>query len=1375
MAINESTHMFTFGSSIGEHLSEGTVTTQADGTMKVAMNGMQSFEEVEIKPGKDSDIKKYLDLTIASATEQQKVRESILTGNSGVFKMILDRLDAIVANKVDKKAIEKKASIKVQGTAEDLVRQAIELAEAAKWYNPIKALSFKFAIKGFATAIADALNIMAKATKGKDFEQLAKPLEFFVALAKLASETKAGDLELTTKYLKFANSQLRLSKKAATNLKNFLEITSTGVLNSINKLAEANVDEAKIKVISTGIKGLLDILEQVSANGKVLLRSWTVASATKMVVKKLVDMFGLINEIEVDEKKERRFANLIDWLVIPISSIPMTFGKKAELFVENAQPLFDVIVGNDGIIAMTNKSKPNPKKAGQISDSVEALLGTIGRIPFTMWLRTKAFVSGWNEIKGVLFSKTGILALIDNSKPNVRKTNQIVKVVNSIVDTLKAIPITLPIKVQTFSWSIDILSTAITKINKLNISKKALSGIDNLATTLSSRKYTQARKNIQGFAIGIATLGLALTGFALLTPMVLIASLGLKVFGWALHGLTGVKSGVQLMIFAGSLALFGLTIWAFGEVVTGESMIKTIGGLFMLWGAIQLFSGGDSPLLKKFGVKGKGKGKAAYKDLMFAATAIATLGLALSYGFKNVTMETALVATASVAGLGIAMKAWSGIKINKNSALTMVYAAGGIGALALGLQAWRLVNAGMLAMAVVGTAAIVGIFYLWKAAKVTKTNVMNMVMAAGAVGAMGLALLPYNMVSAQDAITAGLFMTAVTGNLVLLSKFGGPMALIGATALAIAGGAIALIGVGLNKVPKDGSVLLNTGLFMGALSAVMLGLGALAPIALLGASALVVAGGVMLALGSALGKMAKAGVTEENVDVAKYALLSFADVFGNNKMLMVKSSIGAAAFMPTALTLIPLTGVLRMLSRIDSDPDKLRGNISLLKLFIHETANTFGGLSLKTMAKVWLGVKAVSDLGSTVKSLAEGISAVSELKFYEYEVKDGKLQIKSARAFTDADFNNVGVGLGKMISALTGPLAEIGAKQDKGKFLGMSFPMPWGNDVKRGIKALDGLGNLIGGLAQGLKVAAESGAKPEVLQAFGEVFAYIIEKLQEPFAKIGATQDGIFDRPDAKRGVKAMEGVGEIISDISEGIKTAADSGKDPKVLQEFGSSIAFIISEIQKPFAEIGKSGGVFKKPDAQKGVKALNGLSEILNPIMKGLKFFVKSDKNKKDVSTIDKFNNMISSMATDSRWTKAFTNMTTLANKVKAIANNFNLIDLQKLTVMHELSKNLKEANDDNKMLVLIDKILELIKVIETKKEEAPVTNNSSVISSVNSSNSSVTNNNGKHGATQAVQQTQGNRGLLQAIEDLRSEVEDLRSHVFKVRLVDRSLSF
>ena len=218
---------------------------------------------------------------------------------------------------------------------------------------------------------------MAKATKGKDFEQLAKPLEFFIVLAKLASETKAGDLELTTKYFKFANSQLRLSKKAATNLKNFLEITSTGVLNSINKLAEANIDEAKIKVISTGIKGLLDILEQVSANGNVLLRSWNVASVTKMVVKKLVGMFGLINKIEIDEKKERRFANLIDWLVIPISSIPMTFGKKAELFVKNAQPLFDVIVGNDGIIAMTNKSKPNPKKAGQISDSIEALLGEL--------------------------------------------------------------------------------------------------------------------------------------------------------------------------------------------------------------------------------------------------------------------------------------------------------------------------------------------------------------------------------------------------------------------------------------------------------------------------------------------------------------------------------------------------------------------------------------------------------------------------------------------------------------------------------------------------------------------------------------------------------------------------------------------------------------------------------------------------------------------------------------------------------------------------------------------------------------------------------------------------------------------------------------
>lgn len=1468
MAVNESTHMFTFGSSIGERLSEGTVKTNSDGSMSVAMNGTQSFEKVEITPGKDSDFKKYLEFTIKGMPDVEKVRKSILTGMSGAPKLIIERLDIAnnllnrisgnIANKLDSLAdalstnqknheAEKiEAKISASGDLADLLKQTVDMTNTMKWVNPIKALQFKFAIKGFASAIADAMQILAKASSGTDYEKMSKPLEFFSAIANLASETNAGNFELTTKYLKFANSQLRLSKKAANNFSTFLKIVSEGVVTACNNLAGITVGEKEVNLVSTTLSGIMDIVDGIKITPVAILGKRMAIHNIRKLIHSVIATVNEVGQIEVDTNQERRFANLIDWLILPISSIPLTFGKKVNLFKNNALKVADVLVGNNGLIERINASKPNEKKATMVTNIVDWFVQSVARVGLTFSLRSIFLKDGLNTVFGVIFNKTGLLGRIEASKPNEKKaskitsildgfvkavtdipaisfiakstlfnkglgpilkalfdksglfetlnkakvdeknSNVICTVINKFVGIISKVPITLPIKAQLFSLSINIITKSVNKLNNIKVGKKALQNLDSLAETLSSRKMSLAQKNIKGFAIGIATLGLTLTAFALVTPAILVASLGIKVFAWAVQGLTSKKVGLQMALFATSLAMFGLTIWAFGEVVTGESMLKTVMGLALLYVAIEVFSGnGDGGLLKKVGINIKGAGgkKAAWKDLAFAAASIATLGLALSYGFKNVTLETATVAAASVAGLGIAMKAWEKVRIRKDTAIGMALAAAGVGAMAIGLQAWRLVPIELAAIAAGSMLVLGGAMWIWDKAKVSKTSAISMVIVAGAIGAMGLALQTFIPIQPQTAITGGLFLTAVTGNLILLSKVGGgPMAIMGAAALAIAGGAIALIGNGLSKMPSDGSIILNAGLFMTGLSAIILGLGALAPIALLGASALVIAGGAMFALGTSIAKMTKAGVNEENVDVAVYSLRSFADLFGNNKALMLKSSIGATAFLPTSATLLSLMPSLIAISRLNSSPDKLKQNMDMVTLFIRESANTFGAIKLKEMAKIWLGVRAISKLGSTVKSIAEGIQAVSQLKFYEYEVQNGELKIKNARAFTQKDFDDVGVGLGKMISALTEPLAKVGEKQDKITIFGKSFPMPFGNDVSRGIKALDGLGELVGGIASGFKIIAESGAKSELLEQYGTSFAIIIDKLQEPLAKVGQKTEKMkilgmtFNAPwsnEVKLGMEALDGLGTLVVGIADSFKTVSESGMKSEALTNYGIAMATIIDKLQEPFAKIGKTGGLFKEPDAKKGVESLEGMNKVLDPIVKGLTFFTESKD--KELSTVDKFNNMISSLATDSRWTKAFSNMDKLASKIKTISTNFNQIDLKKLTIMYEVTKNLKDANDDQKLLELINVMLELIKVIETKNEQA-VQNTQTSNTSVVQTNTTTNNSQAVAPGTQRTQvEEQQNNKLASVITELKNELEDMRNHTFKVKVVGQGLGF
>ena len=835
-----------------------------------------------------------------------------------------------------------------------------------------------------------------------------------------------------------------------------------------------------------------------------------------------------------------------------------------------------------------------------------------------------------------------VLSSIKASNQDEKSTIVFVNNVSKLISLVDKIPAKSGRRMTGFATGLSALVLAVSLTKAASIDTKFISSLSKFLDTVDSKRIKSSASGMKQLAGGVAMLGLALTAFAALSPAILVGALALKATSFIIGTVTSKKQTKNLALFTASLAMFGVAIWAFGEVVTGESMLKTVGGLVILYGALQLF-GGNGFKFGKWNIKPTRKG--IWKEVAGAAAAIATLGLAIHYGWSQVSAEEAAAAAAGIGGIGLAMRYWDtlvgggGAKMGPQIALASV----GIGALGLSMKAWRGVSISDVGAAILGVGGIGLAMNLWRVGN-PKVGLTMAAVGLG-VGAIGLGMQAWKGVDASTATTAVLGITGMAIPTMLLGTIG-TSALLGASSMVVIGAGVAAIGFGMKQFENvSGEQMLKTGLFITTLAAEAALLGAIAPVALAGAAIFPILGSGIALIGLGLSNVYN--TKPETVDTVSYAIKTIATTFGGNLWAILKAVPASAAFIPVAGAALLIAPLLKTLGSTKIDNANLLSNIDSIDLFVERITDVLDR-NKKKLKSAFVGSFALLNLGNMLTKLATGIQSIANLQFPEYEVRNGKAVLKSVRAFTKKDFDNVGTGIASIIDSLAGPLEAVGSKKDTFKIAGKEYTNPFGNKVKSGIDALSKIGNILSPIADGIKTLGVDYNKPELFDSFGNGIASILNAISKPLEAIGANTPTVtimgmtvtnpFGSNDVKKGIKAMSGIGEILAPINDALKMfIPKNDKDKEQIENglaiFSKNILNIINAIAEPFKEIGKGTptidlfGItvtnpFGSNDVKKGIKAMSGLNAVFEPVFGALDKFVSDDSGNSFMDKIGRF---------------------------------------------------------------------------------------------------------------------------------------------------------
>ena len=834
-----------------------------------------------------------------------------------------------------------------------------------------------------------------------------------------------------------------------------------------------------------------------------------------------------------------------------------------------------------------------------------------------------------------------VLSSIKASNQDEKSTIVFVNNVSKLISLVDKIPAKSGRRMTGFATGLSALVLAVSLTKSMSIGTKFISSLSKFLDTVDSKRIKSSASGMKQLAGGVAMLGLALTAFAALSPAILVGALALKATSFIIGTVTSKKQTKNLALFTASLAMFGVAIWAFGEVVTGESMLKTVGGLVILYGALQLFSGNGFKF-GKWNIKPTRKG--VWKEVAGAAAAIATLGLAIHYGWSQVSAEEAVAAAAGIGGIGLAMRYWDtlvggGAKMGPQIALASV----GIGALGLSMKAWRGISISDVGAAMLGVGGIGLAMNLWKVGN-PKVGLTMAAVGLG-VGAIGLGMQAWKGVDASTATTAVLGITGMAIPTMLLGTIG-TSALLGAGSMVIIGAGVAAIGFGMKQFENvSGEQMLKTGLFITTLAAEAALLGAIAPVALAGAAVFPILGSGIALIGLGLSNVYN--IKPETVDTVSYAIKTIATTFGGNLWAILKAVPASAAFIPVAGAALLIAPLLKTLGSTKIDNANLLSNIDSIDLFVERITDVLDR-NKKKLKSAFVGSFALLNLGNMLTKLATGIQSIANLQFPEYEVRNGKAVLKSVRAFTKKDFDNVGTSIASIIDSLAGPLEAVGSKKDTFKIAGKEYTNPFGNKVKSGIDALSKIGNILSPIADGIKTLGVDYNKPELFDSFGNGIASVLNAISKPLEAIGANTPTVtimgmtvtnpFGSNDVKKGIKAMSGIGEILAPINDALKmfipkNDKDKERIEKGVDLFSKNILNIINAIAEPFKEIGKGTptidlfGItvtnpFGSNDVKKGIKAMSGLNAVFEPVFGALDKFVSDDSGNSFMDKIGRF---------------------------------------------------------------------------------------------------------------------------------------------------------
>lgn len=684
------------------------------------------------------------------------------------------------------------------------------------------------------------------------------------------------------------------------------------------------------------------------------------------------------------------------------------------------------------------------------------------------------------------------------------------------------------------------------------------------------------------FSAGLATLALTLS----LVPKVLdanallnVALVGMTVVGliYAIRWAKPAQFGKEVLLLSASVATLVLAFALGGEVMRESwqdalMIVSFVVALGVAVGFANRIAGGKTA-----------DGKAMALGVMGISASIAILGLAI-WGWHQVvpSWEYAIAPVGCMLALAGAMavvgKTIGSGKDALNIGIGMTLMSASVGILALALLPWNLVDTESAVKAGIGVAMIATALGVLNALGNKRGGIMQsaigLAVASASVAVLGAALLIWNNVDTESAVTAGLFLAALTGAVLLLGK-DSKSSMLGGAALAIAAASTVIFATGLlmaQDVPLE--AYLQFGLFIAAVSGAAIGLGAVASMALLGGAALLVIGGATLVFANAMQKVGDSNIEWSQIGQLATIMggLALVATGVGNPFTVGFTLAGAAALVVVGTATLQFAKAIKAVSDTNLSPKELQNIGNSLASFIDIvlTAISRNSDKLKDAEK---GIEALSDLGTLIYNLSEGLKGMADLVFPKYSVRDGKLVITDIIDMNEA-IPKIGTNIGILLDALADPLAKIGTR-------GTWYT---GNDVKKGIDALAGIGDVFVPLAEGIikmsqlqfvqyevkdgklvpvRVFTEEETK-KAIKDIGPNIAMILTALEEPLAKIGESGTW-FNKNHTKKGVQALAEIGKVFSPITDLLDAVS---KNPKfsndwIKTEFNPAINGILTTI--------------------------------------------------------------------------------------------------------------------------------------------------------------------------------------------------------------------
>lgn len=724
-------------------------------------------------------------------------------------------------------------------------------------------------------------------------------------------------------------------------------------------------------------------------------------------------------------------------------------------------------------------------------------------------------------------------------------------------------------------------------------------------------------------------------------------------------GKTVSDTAKGLMLMAGAIILFGLAIVIALPIYLLAILAAPI-VLGVVLGFLWLFT-------KALGDKAGKDILDGAKGLMYMAAAVLLFGIALYLAglvyaelWKGMIGMIAIVLTISVMIFLMAMlDGMSGtIKDGVRALLMMALVVGVVGIILFlaGLvfaELWK-GFIGMIAILLTIGALVFMMLIIDMMSSTIMDGVKALLIMVAVVFLVGVILFLAGMLYAEmwkgliGIIPILLVIGALIGMMMLIDKMSDTI-YDGARALVIMVLAVALAGVILYVVGKYSDEM-QAGLgaswpilvLLGVLIAAMYGISLIKGEVLDGALALGVISIAMLVLAAGLLVFKKAGFTIDDTVILSATLIALGLVATVLGIAMEEGGLpllGALAMTAIGLAVIPLGLGLRYFkdSKFDlNDVGVLSATIVALGLLATVLGNPFSAAFTAIGAGLLVGI---------------GIALVQITK---------SLLIFKAAKWTDADNESLNKTMASIIKAFS-----IIGDDDLKKEYGINAS--W-FDIRMGVYALTGIGNIMTELARGIQSFANltfteyevvkdkdgnSRIQPKSVNKLsdadfkraGEGFAAVINAMLVPIGNVGAAEmasDGWFSGGIVTRGIEALTGIGNIMTSLAKGIQDFAnltfteytvinggtakakivpvgirkltggfdDKGNATGDFAAAGEGFASIINAILTPIGKVGEAemGSVlwFRGHKVSKGISALTGIGNIMSGLAKGIQDF-------------------------------------------------------------------------------------------------------------------------------------------------------------------------